>query len=101
MRSLQVTLLATATPVVTKGVQPANSLPFQVLVFQNNSNHLCTVGDSTVSATKGVLLSPTGGASSSAVSMLTVSPALEYTSDLYEWYIFGTAGDVIDVLLLD
>ena len=93
MRLLQVTLGATATPIVAKGVQPANSLPFQTLVIQNNSANSCRIGDSSVSATRGILLSPSGS--------VTLAPALEYTSDVYEFYIFGTSGSVIDIMLLD
>lgn len=98
MRLIQVTLLATATPVVKKGVQPSNSLPFQTLVIQNNAAHVVRVGDSTVSASKGIALA---AGSTTTTSPLIVSPGLEYTSDTYEWYLFGTIGDLIDVLLLD
>ncbi len=43
-----------------------------------------------MSATRGILLLANGGT-------ITVAPALEYTSDLYEWFVFGTAADVIDI----
>lgn len=94
MRLIPVTLNAAATPIIAKGVQPANSLPFQWLMIQNNAANNCRVGDSSVSATKGILLLASGGS-------MTAAPALEYTSDLYEWFIFGTAGQIIDVMLLD
>lgn len=100
MRLLQVTLTTAATPILTKGNQPANSFPFQVLTIQNNSNAIIRVGDYSVSATKGIQISPTG-AGSSDIPWFVLSPGLEYTSDLYEWFIFGTAGSVIDVLVLD
>jgi hypothetical protein len=96
MRLLQFTLGAAATPILLKGVQPANSLPFQGIIIQNNSAAACRVGDSTVSATKGIYLAAGPGGGS-----ITLQPALEYTSDVYEFYAFGTAGSVIDVLIMD
>jgi hypothetical protein len=98
MRLIQVTLTAGATPIVVKGVQPANSLPFQWLAIQNNAAHAVRVGDSTVSATKGIAIA---AGSTTTQLPLIVNPALEYTSDLYEWFLFGTAADIIDVMLLD
>lgn len=98
MRLISVTLLATATPIIQKGVQPANSLPFQVLVIQNNGAAVVRVGDSTVSDTKGIALAP---GATLATNPLNVAPALEYTSDLYEWFLFGTVGGLVDVMLLD
>lgn len=98
MRLIQVTLGSAATPIIIKGVQPANSLPFQVLVIQNNSAHSVRVGDSTVSATKGIVLA---SGSTTTTAPLIVAPGLEYTSDVYEWFLFGTAADVIDVMVLD
>jgi hypothetical protein len=93
MRLIQVTLGSAATPIVAKGVQPANSLPFQTLIIQNNAAHAIHVGDSTVSSGKGIQLT-TGGS-------LTIQLGLEYSSDLYEFFLFGTAADVIDVLMID
>lgn len=98
MRLIQVTLTAVATPIVSKGVQPANSLPFQVLVIQNNSAHVVNVGDSSVSATKGIALA---AGSTTTTPPFILAPGLEYTSDAYEFFLFGTSGDKIDVMLLD
>jgi hypothetical protein len=98
MRLLQVTMTGTAVPIIAKGVQPANSLPFQVLIFQNNAAHLIRLGDSTVSSTKGIVLA---SGSTTTQPPLVISPGLEYTSDAYEWYAYGTNADVLDVILLD
>lgn len=96
MYLLQVTLLATATPIIPKAVVPANSKSFSVFVIQNNAAHTVRVGDSSVSATRGiVLLAGPGGGSQ------TITPALQYSGDLTEFYLFGTAADVIDVMILD
>ena len=104
MRLLQVTLGTGATPIVPKAVVPSNSLPFQVFVIQNNSAHPIRVGDYTASMTvptaanggtagKGILITPSGSQ--------TLSPGLEYSGDLTEFFISGTATDVIDVMILD
>ena len=100
MRILQITMTGAAVPIVAKGVQPSNSLPFQTLVIQNNGANVVRVGDASVSATKGISVSPTGG-SSVTTPWLILSPGLEYTSDAYEFFLFGTSGDKVDVLLLD
>ena len=94
MRLLQVTLTSVATPIIPKAVVPANSLPYQIFVIQNNATHNCRVGDASVTATRGILLLANGGSQ-------TLTPALEYSGDMTEFYIFGTPGDVIDVMILD
>lgn len=107
MRLLQVTLTSVATPIVPKAVVPANALPFQVFVIQNNSAHAIRVGDASVSMTvpaavnggtagRGILISPGSPGGSQ-----TLSPGLEYTGDMTEFYIAGTATDVVDVMILD
>ena len=107
MRLLQVTLTSAATPIIPKAVLPANSLPFQVFLIQNNSAHAIRVGDYTVSMTvpasvnggtagKGILIEPGSPGGSQELS-----PGLEYTGDMTEFYIAGTATDVIDVMVLD
>jgi hypothetical protein len=92
MRLLQITLLATATPIVPKAVVPANSVPFQSLVIQANGNNPVRIGDSRVSGTMGILIQGNGG------SYNFITP-LEYVGDLKEWFLFGTAGDVVDLLV--
>lgn len=84
---IQVTLLATATQ-----VSPISLVVNQVM-FQNNAGHACRIGDSTVTSTKGIAL-----ASGSPGGSATFGPFAVNNTDLTEWYIFGTPGDVIDVL---
>lgn len=88
MYTLQVTLTAAATQLST------NQRMAQALIFQNNAAHIVRIGDSQVSATRGYSLAP-----ASAGDSLPASFPLEYATDLTEWWIFGTAGDVIDVLV--
>lgn len=92
MRIEQITLLAIATPIIPKAVVPANSVPFQSLVIQANGGNPVRVGDSRVSVTMGILIQGFGG------SYNFVTP-LEYVGDLKEWFLFGTAGDVVDILV--
>ena len=91
MHLLQITVGNTATPLIPKAVVPANSATFQFLLVQNNSGTTCRLGDPTVSATKGIVLSTTP---------LQIFPSIEYSGDQTEFYLFGP-GAVIDILVLD
>jgi hypothetical protein len=93
MQIISVTLLATATPIVAQN-STQNRISFQTLIVQNNSAAVCRVGDQTVSATTGIALAPTPSLP------LVITCPLEYSSDLSEYFLFGTAGNVIDVLFL-
>ncbi len=99
MYLLQVTLVATATPVIPKAVVPANSRSFSMICVQNNAAANVRVGDSTVSATRGILLAPPSGGGQGG--SITLTPSLQFTGDLCEFYLFGTAGQVIDLLIFD
>ena len=87
-KSLQVTLLATATQVST--TKPP--IQCRQVIIQNNAAHSVRLGDSTVSATVGQYLAagPGGGGFNSG-------PADIYNTYLTDLYLFGTAADVIDV----
>lgn len=91
---LQVTITSTnvpqpITPVQRAGI--ANGISFQNLTFQNNGSHDMRIGDSSVSSTKGIKLS-TGGA-------LTNLIAIQYAGTLNDWWVNGTAADVLDILV--
>ncbi len=96
MHLLQITVGANATPIIPKAVVPANSASWSCVIVQNNSAANVRVGDSSVSSTKGILL-----ASGSPGGSVTITPSLQYTGDLQEFYLFGTAGSVIDVMVFD
>lgn len=87
--TLQVTLGAAATRVQTA------SLPCRQVTVQNNSNDTCRVGDKNVTATRGAKLDPSssGLAGGSYNSMLPMGAV-----DLNEVWIFGTIGDIIDII---
>jgi hypothetical protein len=95
MHLLQITVGPNATPIIPKAVVPANSAAFSVLYLQNNSGTSVRVGDSTVTASKGILL-----ASGTPGGSLTITPSLQYSGDLTEFYLFG-AGAIIDIMVFD
>lgn len=88
MRLIQVTLGAGATAITTN-----TAIYASFMIIQNNAAAVVRVGDNTVSATKGIALS--GGApGGSATAQLTIARG----AHLSEWYLFGTATQVIDIL---
>lgn len=93
MRILQVTLLAGATQIVANQDFPGGGAQIycSYLVIQNNSAANLRVGDNTVTATRGLLLTP-GGSSNTA----TINPPRG--TRLSDWWLFGTVGDVVDIL---
>jgi len=84
MRIGQVTLGAGATQI------SAQNIRFAQLIIQNNTTgDNVRVGDNTVSATRGILLTP-GGFFDSKLSVAR--------GQLSQYYLYGTMGDVIDYL---
>jgi hypothetical protein len=92
MRLIQLTLGSLATPIVPAAT--TNTLPIWVstLVIQNNAAAAIRIGDNTVTSTKGIALNP------SAVGPETLTFQMVRGSLLSQWYIFGTAGNIIDIL---
>lgn len=88
MPLLQVTLGAGATQVTTLPISASQ------VVFQNNAAAVCRVGDSTVSATKGIQLTAAGAAGST----LTIASPDRVSIQLPKYFLFGTATQVIDIL---
>ena len=93
MYMLQVTLGSGATPIIPLAPSIPSSAPFQTLVF-GAAAHNYRVGDSSVSATLGALV-PTGGLP------LVVSTPYAPTQNLAGWYLYGTANDVVSILVLE
>lgn len=87
--TLQVTLGASATALTT------GNLYYKWLVIQNNAAHTLRVGDSNVSATRGMSLQ-SGGAFYSP--LVGANPS---TLNLFGFYAFGTSGDVLDIIYDD
>ena len=97
MYLIQVTLLATATPIAPADIVVARNKNFRALVIQNQSAaNLAYLGDATVSATKGIVLPILATIPPSPLS-LTPIPEEESLSD---WYLFGTAGQTVNILVI-
>lgn len=100
MPFFQVTLTAVATPIVAQNATQNSTqlrIAFQQLQIQNNATHGCRVGGPDVSATKGFALA---SGSTTPTAPFVASCHQQYSSDLSEYYVFGTVGDVIDVFYL-
>lgn len=88
VHTLQVTIGASTTQVST------TSVPVKQLFIQNNAAHTIRVGDSLVTSSRGALISsgsPGGSITSGAFG-------IQAATDLNQWWINGTNGDVIDVI---
>jgi hypothetical protein len=90
MRLIQVTLRAGATPITLNSTLSASSV-----AIQNNAAAVCRVGDNTVSATTGIALAP--GATTTQPS-LVITPCKPQGIHLSDIFLFGTAGQLIDIL---
>jgi len=84
-RLIQVTLGSGATQI------SATPAYFNQMTVQNNAQHSCHLGDSTVTASRGMLLQAGG--------QFNAGPFSGSQGDASQFYITGTAADVIDVLL--
>jgi hypothetical protein len=96
MYSLQVTIAATGVnqPILPPAVVPSQSThPFQGLIPQNTGANNMRFGDATISTTKGLLLFPTG-------SVGNISNQLQFSGDLSEFYVNGTVGDTLDLMVI-
>lgn len=96
MYSLQVTIATTNVNqrIIPVAVVPSNSThPFQGMVPQNTGANNMRFGDATISTTKGLLLFPTG-------SIGGIANPLQFSGDLSEFYVNGTAGDTLDIMVI-
>jgi len=88
VRTLQVTIGAGLTQVST------TSVPVKSVFFQNNASHQMRLGDLNASSTRGYLTNTVGGTLTSGGFMTQAA------SDLNQWYVSGTANDVLDVIYI-
>ena len=84
----------TAQPIIPAAVVPDRIMPFQAFIPQNNGSHTMYLGDVNVSTTNALVLLATG-------SVGGICPQLSYTGDLSEFYVIGTAGDILNIMVLD
>lgn len=91
MRILQVTLTSAATQI------SANSNIYcSELIIQNNAAAVVRVGDNTVTASKGIVLLPNATPPGGGSITNTLIPIRG--THLQDWWLFGTAGNIIDIL---
>jgi hypothetical protein len=84
-------MAATATPIIKKDPVVQHPAGFQWVTIQAGA-HDVFVGDSLVSATNGVKVA--------AGLSKDFSTPQGYTEDLNGWFLFGTAADVVVVLVI-
>jgi hypothetical protein len=93
MQMLTVTIPASGiAPIIPRDPVVQRNASFQTLVI-GSAAHTLHVGDSTVSATLGVPIAANGAP--------LVIPTAVLTQNANGWYVFGTAADVVSVLLLE
>ena len=78
--------------IVPKDPTIQRNVPFQTLVI-GSTTAAVYVGDSTVSATNGIPI-PAGGAP-------LVIPTALLTQNLNGWYLAGTSGNVVNVMVIE
>jgi len=88
-RLIQVTLGAGATQI------SATSAYFNQMNVRNSAAAVARLGDSTVSSTKGIALA----AANAANSEIVIGPFAGMQGDASQYWLFGTSGQLIDVLL--
>jgi len=86
-RSIEVTLGSGATPLFS-----ASAYFNQMVVANKSTNSAFNFGDSTVSATKGIPVSPGGS--------INIGPFTGSQADASGFYAYGTNGNVIEILLV-
>lgn len=100
---LQVTIANTGVPQqISKSLPAANRTGpelfdpqntfAQQIIFQNKGSNNMMLGDTTVSTTRGLVLVPSGAAN--------VGAFINYGTYLSDWWVVGTAGDVLTVLYI-
>jgi hypothetical protein len=92
MRLIQLTLTGAAQQISPNldGLNQSGQVYCSLLVIQNNGADNVRVGDNTVTATRGILLSPLGSS--------TFEPFLFRGTMLAQWWVIGTAGQLLDIL---
>lgn len=94
MYMLNVTIAKTnlAQRVIPEAVTPDSMHPVQSMIPQNNGSNVMYLGDDKVSPTTGLVFQ----ASASAGSLQNV---LAYGSVLEDFYVYGTQGDVMNIMV--
>ena len=87
VQTFQVTIGASGTsPVISSG----NAIVCRWIVFQNNSLHNERIGDKSVTASKGLIVTPQN-------TFYVPTPSTPSNYNLNAWYVAGTPGDILDI----
>ena len=89
-RTITVTLGAGATQI------SATTAWFNQMIVQNDSAAAANLGDSTVTSTTGIVLAASGAAN----SIVSIGPFPGQQGDASQFYLYGTASDKVNVLLV-
>lgn len=89
VRTLQITLTGAAQPV------SATAIKCKWATFQNNAAAVMRIGDANVTAARGYSLATSGA------FPVPVNEVATYGADLSQWFVFGTATQVLDVVYDD
>ena len=95
MRLIQLVMTGSAIQISPNlnGFNQSGQVYCSLLQIQNNGAANIRVGDNTVSATRGIIIGPgTPGGSDS------ITPYIVRGTMLAQWWVFGTASDVVDIL---
>lgn len=99
------TQISTAFPARTGGIGNATATvaasPFadagaiycQQIIFQNQGGHVMYIGDATTTSSNGLQLQASGGSAN-------FGAFINYGTYLSDWWVVGTAGDVLFVLYI-
>lgn len=90
-----VTIPASGKVSLVAGITPAATrVPILEIHIENNAGNVMRIGDSNVSATRGISIAAGG----IATSFLHMGPHKALNMDLSEIFVFGTQNDVLDFL---
>ena len=89
MKTLQVTLSGSGANQITTTITPFNQM-----IISNNTSHVTRYGDSAITSTKGPAIAANATVSIGPFAVISTG------GDASQWYIAGTAADVIDVIVI-
>ena len=78
----------------------ATRTPCYQVIVQNNQTHDMRVGDSTISSSKGILLSQSGDTGVGRIGSVTFGPFPALNIELSQIFVNGTQNDVVDVIFI-
>lgn len=101
MRVIQITLNGSAQQILVPNQQaPIANVCVSLLVVQNDSTtaaDVVTLGDNTVTATKGIVI-PAASSATAPSAPLILAFSQPRGSLLSQWWVFGTSGQTVTIL---